>query len=89
MSQPDRPTMPYWHVYTDAEGVSRQGKFALTAFELKGIGPGVAPQWNDRMAPSPAGVPGPVLLAVQSTPVGDPAAPPSCSVRLSRSWTVV
>ena len=51
-----RPTMAYWHVYTDAEGVSRQVRCDIENFELGGIGPGVAPQWNDKMAPSEAGV---------------------------------
>ena len=51
-----KPTVPYWHVYTDADGVSRQVRCEIGAFELQGIGPGVAPQWNDRMAPCQAGV---------------------------------
>lgn len=55
MSAPP-PAMPYWHVYVDAHGVSRQARCELTAFELKGIGPDVEPQWNDRMEPSRAGV---------------------------------
>ena len=50
------PAMAYWHVYTDAEGVSRQTRCALTAFAFKGVSPGVAPQWNDKMEPSKAGV---------------------------------
>ncbi len=53
---PAKPTMPYWHVYVDGDGVSRQGKFELSMFELKGINPEVAPQWNDKMGPSPAKV---------------------------------
>ena len=52
----DAPAMPYWHVYVDADGVSRQARCELTRFELKGIGPDVAPQWNDKMKPSRAGV---------------------------------
>ena len=51
-----KPTMPYWHVYTDADGVSRQVRCEIAAFDLAGIGPGVSPQWNDKMAPSQAGV---------------------------------
>lgn len=50
------PAMPYWHVYVDADGVSRQARCELTRFELKGIDPGVEPQWNDRMEPARAGV---------------------------------
>lgn len=51
-----KPTIGYWHVYTDADGSSAQKKFALSAFELTGVGPDVAPQWNDKMEPAPAGV---------------------------------
>lgn len=56
MSKLDPPSMPYWHVYTDADGVSRQARFALRAFQFQGVGPGVAPQWNDKMEPAQAGV---------------------------------
>lgn len=58
MSQPDpdKPRIPYWHVYTDAEGVSRQERFELTAFELQSVGGGAAPQWNDKMDKTEAGV---------------------------------
>ncbi len=50
------PTMTYWHVFTNADGMSEQKRCELTRFELQGIGPGVAPQWNDKMEPSLAGV---------------------------------
>ncbi len=50
------PTMSYWHVYVDKDGVSRQERFELTAFSLKGINPDVEPQWNNKMEPSQAGV---------------------------------
>ncbi|GJD45315.1 hypothetical protein AFCDBAGC_3186 [Methylobacterium cerastii] len=50
------PTMPYWHVYTDAEGVSRQERFALSDFTFEGIEPQTAPQWNDKQEPSKANV---------------------------------
>lgn len=57
MSDPgSKPTMSYWHVYTNAEGVSEQRRFELTNFELKGVDPQTAPQWNDKMDPSQAGV---------------------------------
>ena len=52
----DAPRIPYWHVYVDAEGTSRQARFDIADFELKGVSPGVTPQWNDKMAPSQAGV---------------------------------
>ncbi len=42
----DRPTIPYWHLWTDSNGVSHQTRCMLAEWELKGIG-GAAPQWND------------------------------------------
>lgn len=55
-SNPQKPAMAYWHVYVDEDGVSRQQRFDLSNFELKGINPDVEPQWNDKMEPSQAGV---------------------------------
>ncbi len=51
-----KPKMPYWHVYVDDEGMSRQQRFELSHFELKGIDAKVEPQWNDKMDSSKAGV---------------------------------
>ena len=42
-----RPEIPYWHLWTDAGGVSHQTRCALTEFELKGVGR-AAPQWNNK-----------------------------------------
>ena len=42
-----QPEIPYWHLWTDDDGVSHQTRCTLTEFELKGIG-GAAPQWNDK-----------------------------------------
>ncbi len=53
---PTKPTMKYWHVFTNADGRSEQTLCELHAFEFKGINPDVAPQWNDKMEPSKAGV---------------------------------
>jgi len=46
------PSVPYWHLYTDADGVSRQVQCRLTAYEAARIGP-AAPQWNDAQASHP------------------------------------
>ena len=54
MSEPTPPKMPYWHVYTDAEGVSRQEQFQIERFSFEGINPETAPQWNDKMDPAPS-----------------------------------
>jgi hypothetical protein len=42
----ERPTIPYWHLWTDANGVSRQKRCALTEFELKSMMPPADPQWQ-------------------------------------------
>ena len=42
------PSVPYWHLYVDADGVSHHRRCALSSFELKGVSPGTAPQWNGR-----------------------------------------
>lgn len=40
------PKVPYWHIWTDADGVSHQTRCFLQSFILKGVG-AAAPQWND------------------------------------------
>lgn len=40
------PSVPYWHLYTDADGVSRQRQCRMTEFELKSMQPPAAPQWQ-------------------------------------------
>ena len=39
------PTIPYWHLWTDDAGVSRQSRCAMTAFAFESISPPAAPQW--------------------------------------------
>ena len=46
MSDTDAPSIPYWHLHTDADGVSRQTLCHMTAFELKSISPPAEPQWQ-------------------------------------------
>lgn len=41
----DAPTIPYWHLYTDHDGVSRQRPCAMSEFHLKAIQQGADPQW--------------------------------------------
>jgi hypothetical protein len=38
--------VPYWHVWTGADGLSRQTRCELTEFELSSIGPPATPQWQ-------------------------------------------
>jgi hypothetical protein len=40
-----RPEVSYWHVWTDAEGVSRQSRCTMTAFTLSSISAPAKPQW--------------------------------------------
>ena len=81
-----RPSIPYWHLWTDEAGVSHQKQCALTQFELKGVG-GAARQWNNRHEK----VPSTVVVTVQ--PVGwvgdwheNPA--PQWIVVLSGRWWI-
>ena len=41
----DQPTIAYWHLWTDADGISRQRRCAMSEFELKSIQPSADPQW--------------------------------------------
>ena len=50
-----RPEIPYWHLWTDGDGVSHQTRCALTEFELKCVS-GAAPQWNNKQNRSEATV---------------------------------
>ena len=63
-SESDKPTLSYWHVWTDDEGVSHQTRCELTAFEQESMGGDAAPQWNNRLMQDAAEV----LFAV--LPVG-------------------
>ena len=44
-SQPDAPRVPYWHLWTDKDGISRQRLCTLSEFELASISPPASPQW--------------------------------------------
>jgi hypothetical protein len=44
----DKPTVSYWHVWTDEKGVSHQKRGEMSAFEFQSISPGAAPSWIDR-----------------------------------------
>jgi hypothetical protein len=66
-SQPTQdtpPEFPYWHVWTDDDGMTHQTRCELTAFHLHRMGGGVAPQWNDLLVTSETTV----LVAIM--PVG-------------------
>jgi hypothetical protein len=42
----DKPTVPYWHLWTDAEGRSRQTRCVMDRFVLKSMKPPADPQWQ-------------------------------------------
>jgi hypothetical protein len=46
--QTNKPTVDYWHLWTDADGISRQRRCALTQFELKSMQEPAAPQWQGK-----------------------------------------
>jgi hypothetical protein len=45
MSADSKPAVPYWHLWTDADGLSRQTHCTLTEFDLKSIQAPADPQW--------------------------------------------
>lgn len=59
-----KPTVSYWHVWTDEKGVSHQTRCELSNFKQESMGGGAAPQWNNRLFNGETEV----LFAVQ--PVG-------------------
>lgn len=42
----DKPTVLYWHLWTDAEGSSHLRRCEMTQFESKSIQPPAPPQWQ-------------------------------------------
>jgi hypothetical protein len=42
----DRPTISYWHLWTDADGISRLTQCTMTEFELKSMNAPADPQWQ-------------------------------------------
>lgn len=43
------PSIPYYHVYTDEDGISRQRLRHLTNFEEQSMGGNSGSQWNNRL----------------------------------------
>ncbi len=60
----DKPTVSYWHVWTDEKGVSHQNRCEMSEFKLQSISEGAAPSWIDKQSTPAASV----LVVVQ--PVG-------------------
>lgn len=50
------PTIDYWHVWTDRDGVSHQERCQIQDFTQKSLGGGASPQWVDKLKLSGATV---------------------------------
>ncbi len=59
-----RPSVGYWHVWTDHDGLSRQSQCTIESFASETISPPAPPQWQHRLGTGEAVV----LVTVQ--PVG-------------------
>ncbi len=44
----EMPRVPYWHLYTDAAGVTHQKQCLMSEFQLKSMREPAAPQWLGR-----------------------------------------
>ncbi len=60
----EKPSVAYWHVWTDEKRVSHQKRCEISDFELKSISEGAAPEWIDKQS-----TPGATVLVVVQ-PVG-------------------
>jgi hypothetical protein len=54
--QTQPPTLSYWHVWTDSEGISHQSQCQLQNFTLKSISPPADPQWLNELHKGDANV---------------------------------
>lgn len=44
----EKPRVPYWHLWTDEQGVSHQTRCTLAEFDLRPMSAPAAPQWQGR-----------------------------------------
>jgi hypothetical protein len=44
----DKPTVRYWHLWTDADGISRQTHCEMSDFDLKSMQAPADPQWQGK-----------------------------------------
>jgi hypothetical protein len=51
-AQDTPPKLPYWHVWTDDDGMTHQTRCELSAFRMESMGGRAAPQWNDQLVTS-------------------------------------
>jgi predicted outer membrane protein len=83
----DKPSVSYWHVWTDEKGVSHQNRCEMTAFEFQSISPGAAPSWINRQSTPVANV---VVLVLPVGWVGEwhENPKPQWIIPLSGQWFV-
>lgn len=81
------PRIPYWHVWTDENGVSHQDQCMLSNFDFSIISSGAAPLWIDRQSAEGASV---VFIGMPAGWVGEwhenPA--PQWIIPVSGRWFV-
>ena len=84
---PDSPEVPYWHVRTDENGVSRQDRCRMSGFEFASVSEGAAPSWIGRPGGPAARV---VVLVLPAGWVGEwhENPEPQWIVPLSGRWFV-
>jgi hypothetical protein len=82
-----KPTVPYWHVWTDENGVSHQDRCTLTGFKFESISSGAAPDWINRLSSPASGV---VVLVLSAGWIGEwhENPKPQWIVPLSGHWFV-
>lgn len=85
--QSDGPEVPYWHVWTDESGVSRQDRCRLADFTFASVSEGAAPSWIERLKTPAARV---VVLVLPAGWVGEwhENPEPQWIVPLSGRWFV-
>ncbi len=86
-SDPDGPDVPYWHVWTDENGVSHQDRCRLSDFAFESVSSGAAPSWIERLSSPAANV---IVLVLPAGWVGEwhENPKPQWIVPLSGSWFV-
>jgi hypothetical protein len=87
MSGDGKPSVAYWHLWADAQGVSHQTRCAMTEFEMRSISAGAAAQWQGRKTTGEA------TMEVTVLPVGwrgdwHPNPKPQWIIPLSGRWFV-
>lgn len=82
-----KPGVPYWHVWTDENGVSHQDQCTLSNFKFASISSGAAPSWIDRLDISGTNI---VFLGLPAGWVGEwhENPEPQWIVPLSGRWFV-